>query len=433
MSVERRGDEEFLLGATYWPRSKGLTWWRRHDRGEVREELAQAAALGLNAVRLHLLWEAFQPRLDRVAAAPMQALEQTLDAAQESGLQVIATLFAGAVGGALCCPPWLTSASAEVDLARLIGGPRRGGGSGRTELAVNPERRRVVFEDGYHDIEVRELYDDAPLLAAQQYLVREVVGYFGSHPALYAWELAHQAELLRMPRAAEPFAEWQRRLTQTAREHGARRVLAAVGLRALARPQGPRPDSLAETGDGLLAVADPPRGLERPARPLLEESLLALELTQALAPLASIFVDDVGLPTAFDDRAGWVADEAYGHEQPCFLASEEQQADALSLRLPELYEGGAAGVILASLADASRELWALPPLKRGLRARTVGLLHANGTEKAAAGVLARFASQLREAPQRRPARANLNLGVDLERYARQPGAELQRLMRLASG
>jgi hypothetical protein len=420
--------DPFLLGVTYWPRTKGITWWRRSDRGELREEFAQAAALGLNTLRFHLLWEAFQPRLDRLASPAMQAFEQALDVAHEQGLYVVATLFAGALGGALCCPPWLTAESAEVDLAHVAGRGRAASARPPLLTAGGADTRRVVFEDGYRSTTLRDLYEDPLLLEAQRYLLRELVGYFAGHPALYAWELGHQTELLRAPRAAEPFAEWQQRLADLARERGAQRVMAAAGLRGLARRDGPRPESLAELADGLLAVADPPGALRWPERPALEEALLALGLTQAMAPQARILIDDVGMPTAFDGHSGWVADEAYGREQASFFADPEYQGDVLAQRLRELHAGGASGVLLAGLADPRRELWAVPPLRRNLRARTVGLLRPDGGEKPAALAVQRFAEELRGGRLGALRAGRLDLGADLERYARQPGAELQRLM-----
>lgn len=55
---EREGeelDEPFILGVNYWPRRKAMYWWSHFDPGEVREDFALIAELGLTLVRVFLL------------------------------------------------------------------------------------------------------------------------------------------------------------------------------------------------------------------------------------------------------------------------------------------------------------------------------------------------------------------------------------------
>ena len=55
----------FLLGINYWPRRSAMYMWQRFDPGEIAEDMARIAELGLDVVRFFLLWEAFQPRARR--------------------------------------------------------------------------------------------------------------------------------------------------------------------------------------------------------------------------------------------------------------------------------------------------------------------------------------------------------------------------------
>ena len=52
---------DFTLGVNYWPRRKAMYWWSDFDAGEVREEFAIIKEIGLNVVRMFLLWDDFQP------------------------------------------------------------------------------------------------------------------------------------------------------------------------------------------------------------------------------------------------------------------------------------------------------------------------------------------------------------------------------------
>ena len=44
----------FSLGVNYWPRRSAMAMWRRFDAGEIREDFARIAGLGLDAVRFFL-------------------------------------------------------------------------------------------------------------------------------------------------------------------------------------------------------------------------------------------------------------------------------------------------------------------------------------------------------------------------------------------
>ena len=59
-------ERSFVLGVNYWPRAKAMGWWADFDAGEVREELAMIRDLGIDVVRVFLLWESFQPSQNRL-------------------------------------------------------------------------------------------------------------------------------------------------------------------------------------------------------------------------------------------------------------------------------------------------------------------------------------------------------------------------------
>ncbi len=63
----------FSLGINYWPRRSAMAMWRRFDPGEIREDFARIAELGLDAVRFFLRWDDFQPQPDTIDAAMLGA------------------------------------------------------------------------------------------------------------------------------------------------------------------------------------------------------------------------------------------------------------------------------------------------------------------------------------------------------------------------
>ena len=102
----------FTLGVNYWPRRKAMYWWSDFDSGEVREEFAIIKEIGLNVVRMFLLWDDFQPEPDMVAKDKLDHLVTVADAAAENGLGLDLTFFTGHMSGPNWSPRWLLGAYA---------------------------------------------------------------------------------------------------------------------------------------------------------------------------------------------------------------------------------------------------------------------------------------------------------------------------------
>ena len=400
--------ETFSLGLTYWPRRTAQRWWRAFDRGETREELEHIAALGCDTVRFCLRWEDFQPAPQRVGSAALRALEQALDAAQDCGLRVVAALFPVAIDGSLQVPAWANRADVIADLQRTTRfGP---------VLVVRPSiQPPLLYEDSYHPNQMHDPFDNSGMLDAQRYLVREVAGYFGSHSALWAWQLGEGLERAHRPSSAEAVRAWYTTIGETLRaQHPAARLLGVASAHGLATRPGPRPEHLAETCDLLGVAAESPEPLAGEHTPPSAHVAYLYALTAALASRPA-FVTGIALPTAPDDRAGWIADTAYGRPTHAYLGDAEEQAGFVGTTLERLRRLGARGAWLASYADYSTELWRTPPFDRVTRARSAGIVDANGHEKPAAATLRTFAAARHTVVESAPP-----LEVDPERYWRDP-------------
>jgi hypothetical protein len=407
---------------TYWPQRGGYRAWAALDRGAVREELAQIAALGCDTVRLCLRWEEFQPRPDRVGSPALRALEQALDIAQSNGLRVALALFAGAMGGAIQLPAWTTG----IPLPHEDDDPQLAARFGPRLLPAEPTTS-VLYNDIYHTTPVRDLYADRAQLEAQRYGVREIVGYFAQHPAAWAWQLGYEWERAYLPRSAAEGRDWLAALAEHARAQGAKGILGAASPRSLVRRQSIRPDQLADVSDVLAVHTYPAEPLRpaRPASPALPAFLHALTAALCEKP---VLVASLGLPTAPDNQARYVADRAFGRVTRSYLADEEAQASFVEGALAQLYRDGATGVWLAAFADPPADEWRLPPFDRCQRERTVGVVRPDGSEKPAAAAVRTFADRLRAGSlgtQGRPP----TLDTDPERYWRDPQSELARLLR----
>src|SRR5690606_20279949 len=105
--------EAFSLGVNYWPRRKAMGWWRDFDAAEVEDDLALISSLGMDVVRVFLLWDDWQPRPDQVSPRRLAELERVCDLAATFGLGLDVTFFVGHMSGPNWVPQW-----------SLVAGPR---------------------------------------------------------------------------------------------------------------------------------------------------------------------------------------------------------------------------------------------------------------------------------------------------------------------
>ncbi len=408
----------FTLGITYRQRRSGHAMWQQFDHGAAREELAQIAALGIGSVRLPLTWAEFQPRADRVGSRAMQVLEQTLDMAGACGLQALPVLLPVADGGALQIPGWANGPD-------VLGQLRRARGGRATLMMRPPGAISVLAGERYVPIQCGDLFTDEDLLAAQLLLVREVAGYFGSHPAIWGWQIGAGLERATSPLQAADVTRWCTALTDTLHQVApAARALGVVSRHGLSRAAGPHPADLGGCADLGVSV-DPAEEQPAQVRRLTDPAAFLHALAAGLAGRA-VHVIDAGLALATDGAPrGWGIVSAYGSTTAVYLADAVEQGEYTAALLDRLYAAGAAGIWLAGYADHPAETWRAAPLDRASGHRALGLVDAQGNEKPAAAAVRAFATRLASAPATRPAPPTL----DAERHRHDAARETTRLWR----
>jgi endo-1,4-beta-mannosidase len=392
----------FLLGLTYWPQRQGFTWWRSLDAGEVKEEFAHIRGLGLSLVRFHLLWEDFQPEAGRLDHRVLDRLGTVLDAAADAGLRALPILCSGYAAGALRYPAWALE-----------------------EEPVPPATRLLVHGKEARGHRIQDFYEHQGMLEAQQRFLREIVGYYASHPAIWGWDFGDEPERGRVARGAGAAQEWLGTLTTLAREldRDARLTL-GLSQDSLAAPSGLRLDHLAEFCEPVTVHAYPAWSPVA-ADPLdADFSLYVLALARALsgkAPLLGSFgISTVPTP---GDPGTFLQEPVTGSQY--YLASEAEQAEYVGKVLDGAWQAGAAGAWLMAYADAPEGQWEEPPLDEAPWERLAGLVRRDGKEKPVAASLRRFAARIRAGePSGSTART---LKVEPDEYYRDPARHFARL------
>jgi hypothetical protein len=421
--------EPFTLAINYWPRQRQGSVqipcsWTYADVGAVRAELAHIADLGYNRVDFTLRWAEAQPGPQRLQMTALRHLERALDAAADLRLAASIALLEGSFAGALHLPIWAIGYRLSGDLLRA----RR---FGPVALPQTHELPAILTDDRYRQEPVGDLFTNGELHQAQIYLLREVIGGLGQHPAAAQWQLGSGITRVRRPTTSAEVTTWWEMLVSEARRWQARQVLGSVEFGDLVRSAGLRPKSIVQREAHVAVRVSPLPQIGEQATNAVDRvrfvhALVAGLIATETGTAQAVHVRDLGVPTAAEGQTGWVNTDLLGRRDTLFLADYEQQARFVEASLDGLYADGARGVTLLAYADQPAAQWDVPPLDRSWLGRTGGIVDALGREKPAAEVVRRWADRLRvgalSAPQGTP-----TLPLDPERYWHKPEAGFMHL------
>jgi endo-1,4-beta-mannosidase len=212
----------FSVGINYWPRRSAMHMWQRFDPGEIADDFARIADLGLDAVRFFLRWADFQPEPRRMDRTMLVRLERVMELVAANGLRAMPTLFCGHMSGANWLPSWTL------------------------DPKVPSGRFRTIVEDGtISPYGCGDIYTGS-LLEAQRFHAREVGAVLRGHPAVLAWDLGNEFSNVREPTTVEDAREWSKRLTDDLERVSGHRVTGGIHAEDLTRDRKIRPSSICE-------------------------------------------------------------------------------------------------------------------------------------------------------------------------------------------
>ena len=386
----------FSVGVDYWPRRSAMAMWRRFDAGEVREDFARIAGLGLDTVRFFLRWDDFQPRADAVDAVMLDRLDAVVTLAADAGLQTVPTLFCGHTSGVNWLPVWALE-------------PRRPRG-----------RYRTISGDAESPLGCGNIYA-GPLLDAQLVFARAVGARLRAHPAVSAWDIGHAFSSVREPShakvstgdhgaesAAEPVvAEWSRRLTDALQETSATPVTAGTHAGDLLEERDIRLGSLCAPFAFASMQGSSMYGTFARSR-LDPEAVPFLAMLAAGFSHKPVLFTGLGNPTCPPDKfsaferfptRGETPDLVISPDDTAFATypclTEHENAAYCTAVLERLHADGRLGAYWWCWADYADALRDEPPFDRAPHEMTYGIVRSDGTEKPVAHALAAFARERR--------------------------------------
>ncbi len=392
----------FVLGVNYWPRRKAMYWWKDFDRVEVETEFAEIAMLGLDVARIFLFWEDFQPAPDRVDEGALEDLGTVLDVALQARIRVMPTFFTGHMSGINWWPGW-----ALTDHEDPTGSLRVSGGEYTTRVGRDP-------------------YADPFMLEAESVLVRAVCGRYGSHPAIYAWNLSNEPDIFFTPRNYEDSAAWNALLSGTIRHYSRAPISAGMHLPAIAANNGFRPDYLAPHDDYLSMHA-----YSIYFKPTEDDD----PLNSDVVPIASLVTEGLGGKSVLLEEFGYASSQ-HGDvseykvvrrgdtESQQFFADDESGGRYYREVLEKLARCGSLGAFAWMFSDYDPCLWERPPFDSHEHERFFGLTRYDGTVKPSGLAMQKFAARV--AGGEWPARTVGPLDLDADEWYRDPGASFTR-------
>lgn len=397
-------EAQFLLGVNYWPRRKAMYWWHDFDAGEVREEFAEIAEIGLNCVRLFLLWDDWMPTPDQIAPQRLTELTQVADIAHANGLKLNVTFFTGHMSGPNWSPQWLL-------------------GEGIDPLAMG---RQLVSGGRLVSGTYRNMFTDPQALNAERLLLNTIVNTLKDHPALWLWNMGNEPDLFAQPPTSAHGEAWMREMRALIRAQDTQHMITCgLHVDSLFRDNGLRVDSVFRHAD--LAVMHAYPMYSTIARHPLDPEFVPFTcaLTRALSG-KPVLMEEFGGCTALAGQPSYVMRwELLGNPREQFMAAEDDLAAYLEAALENLLEVGTVGAFIWCYADYHESLWDRPPCGEYIHERFFGLVRPDGTQKPHAKVLQRFAAQNHTVRQHIPAYAQIN--IHPEEYYQAPAQQFKRL------
>ena len=390
----------FTLGVNYWPRRKAMYWWSKFDAGEVSEEFGVIKEIGMNVVRLFLLWDDFQPEPDSVNKDALTHLVKVADIATENGLGLDVTFFTGHMSGPNWSPRW------------LLGGdlPPKVHQHWLHDVVSNGK----ITDKGY-----RNMFHDEIALKATHLLLKIVVSELKDHPAIWMWNLGNEPDLFAWPNTSDDGAAWVKEMVGLIKAIDPIHPV-TIGLHGdgLHRDNGLRIDKVYAHTD-VAVMHSYPMYTKWARKPLDPDFVpFTCALTSALSG-KPVLMEEFGGCTALPNEATYTMKwkETNGREREQFMASEEDFAEFLRLTIPKLQDSGATGAMLWCFADYVPELWNLPPCQNARHERFFGLVRPDGSLKLHAKVIQEFAKTI---PQVKPIPDYAMIDVDPDRFYKEP-------------
>jgi endo-1,4-beta-mannosidase len=393
---------DFLIGINYWPPEKAMYWWFDFDPALAKRDFARLAEFRFELVRIFLLWEDFQPEINRISVSALNHLVRVASLANDAGLKILPTFFCGHMSGVNWLPPWML------------------------EPKKKKNRFPIFSGGGIQSATVRNFYKERELRKAQKLLLHETSNALQGHPAVWGWDLGNEPSNLALPSSKDDAKGWlEEMVSELKRRDGHLPITLGLHQGDLEKNTLLGPRESAPFCDVLSMHAYPgyaPWG----EGPLDERIPLFLALLTQWLGGKEVILEEFGVPFKPSGGIPSQADEKKLGDR--VLVSEEEGEWFYRKVLESLREYGIQGALPWCYGDYDPILWDTPPLKDLVHERYFGVFHWYGAPKKPAEAIARVS-------RRRAAKEPLGDWIDMdpEEFYRNPRRNIKQLYRKFKG
>ncbi len=388
--------DTFSLGVNYWPRKKAMYWWSNFDQSEVVEEFGIIKDIGLDLIRIFLLWDDWQPSAKTISQDCLRNLEKVCDIASDYELSLDVTFFIGHMSGPSWVPSWML----------------------HKDQPMPEDINQVISQGRVENCEYANPFVDSRVIQAEELFISEVVTNFIDHPAIKLWNLGNEPDLFAKPSNASIGSAWTNHMVDYIRQIDKKHPI-TFGLHVpnLTEENGFRVNDIFSKVD-IPAIHGYPMYADWADGPLDPDFVPFLcALTSALSGKATL-MEEFGGPTQApgipSDTWEW---KSYGKIKQQFVASEDEMANYVEAVLPRLVEVGALGAVIWCFADYSADLYYLPPCDEAIHERSFGLIRSDGSLKPHGIALRDFAKKRSKI---KPFRHNISIKDHPDLYYKNP-------------
>ena len=162
-AVSQPAEPPVRFGVNFVPRKRWWYCWLDWDQQAIQDDLDGVAALGLDHVRIQLLWPFFQPGISTVSDRALANLHSLLDAADKAALDVEVTVLNGWMSGLCFIPPWVAPLASPWD------------------------------------IKVGNMFTSPAVIEAEKLLFRRITETIGTHRRFLGFDLGNELGVLQTP------------------------------------------------------------------------------------------------------------------------------------------------------------------------------------------------------------------------------------------